>query len=57
MGVVILAIVNFVVLTVVSRLIQKLYMKITGASVVFFDGKKRIGTILVASIVLATLGI
>ncbi len=57
MGVVILAIVNFVVLVIASRLIQKLYMKITGADVVFFDGKKRIATIIGASIVLAMIGI
>ena len=53
MGIVLLAIINFAILSIITRIGQKLIMKITGASVMFFDGKKRIITIITISIICA----
>lgn len=53
----IILLINFIACLIIYSLFQKLYMKLTGATVMFFDGRKKIITCLVLSVLLLGLGI
>ena len=55
--IVVLIIINFAVITLIWNILQRLYMKITGASIMFFDGKKKLIATIFLSLVLAGAGI
>ncbi len=52
-----LIVINFIVVSIILNILQSIYMKIVGASVMFFDGGKKFVLILVISLMLAAAGL
>lgn len=53
----VLFVINLVISAIIVNAVQKLYMKIIGASAMFYDGKKKIGWIIVVAVLLTAVGL
>ena len=53
----VLLVINFIVVSTVINALQRLYMRITGADVLFFDGGKKFGLIFIISFALLGAGL